>query len=207
MCMRDQHGKAIVLRIFTKLVLAGTSKTLRYYDRSFVLIPATAGSKAALLGWPVQIANDMLTIRTSLSLADRKGIQERRFHKERSAVNMTVKVEVEDAVGLSDYAKLNVVVGASPAMPNSMHAGSDTDGAMPHDLTPEQKQLITQFSQMTSLTLEFALICLRDYGWNIPKAMEGFKDAQVKSKFFQYLAKELHLRKRTVFFLAGHAAF
>lgn len=122
---------------------------IRSFDRSFVLAPAPEGSRAKQNGWDVMILSDQLNVRA--------------YSSHEAWRPGPMRVQAGDPL---------------PAAP-SAHALPPQAQADLQQIPEPQQSLVSQLCQQTGLNVRFAVDCLENNGWDIPRAITNFE--QVKA--------------------------
>ncbi|EJD06393.1 NTF2-like protein [Fomitiporia mediterranea MF3/22] len=141
------------------------SQGVRSFDRSFVLAPSPAGSRAAANGWTVTILSDQLTVRPySSPEAWKPG---------------PLKVQ-----GV-DHTNPRAAPQTPQKRPQQLRADTQRKlmepevQAMLGTIPDSQRRLVVQISQRTGLNVKFSYDCLENNGWDIDRAVANFE--QVKA--------------------------
>lgn len=137
-----------------KLSYDGTIQEI-YFDRWFVLVPASPGSKASNSGWPIEIVNDMLTLRA-------------RYHDSRTKERIDSKFDSVVPLSILDTGK----------------AADQEPSGLEH-LLPQQRSLVLEFSRKSGLNYKFSLMCLEEQNWLADNAWNVFQTAKAENRIPQ----------------------
>ncbi|KAH8101983.1 hypothetical protein DFH11DRAFT_542620 [Phellopilus nigrolimitatus] len=130
---------------------------IRSFDRSFVLAPAPAGSRATLNNWTVTILSDHLTVRL--------------YSSPEAWSPGPLKVQGEGKGSRQRQ------VTPQPQAPATQVLNPKVQAQL--SAIPEpQRSLVLAICQRTNLNIKFAADCLDMNGWDVEKAMMNFE--QVK---------------------------
>ncbi|KAF5342152.1 hypothetical protein D9611_001419 [Ephemerocybe angulata] len=143
------------------------SKGVRSFDRTFVLAPAPAGSRAKANGWDVVIVSDQWSIRAYSSCEAWKAgpLLVQAPPKER-----VVKPPTQQAQQAQQ-----APVSADPII-QSISTEQQSQLAM---IPEPQRQLVIDVMKRTNLNVKFAVDCLLNNDWNVDRALVNFE--QVKA--------------------------
>lgn len=125
---------------------------IRSFDRSFVLAPASPGSRAQVNGWGVEILSDQLVIRNYSS------------HEAWKPGPLLVQANPSTSSLSAPAPQITI----APAVQEALSA-----------IPEPQRSLVLQISQRTGLNVRFAVDCLEGNGWVLEKALANFE--QVKN--------------------------
>ncbi|PPQ83094.1 hypothetical protein CVT25_003798 [Psilocybe cyanescens] len=150
------HGQSMGLLLtvhgqFTELGTGG----IRSFDRTFMLVPATEGSRAKANGWDIVILSDQWIIRSYSS------------HEAWKPSPLLVQA----VVNKSQNGPANSGFSLMSFPPDQQ--------AVLAQLPEAQRNLVVQISSQTRLNAKFAIDCLQLNGWDLGKAVANFN--QVKS--------------------------
>ncbi|XP_031555922.1 nuclear RNA export factor 1-like [Actinia tenebrosa] len=132
------------------------NKTMRSFTRVFVALPAAGGKS-------LKIVNDELHVRGPALP------QIQAFKKQQESITATSTLQVPAAVPTIPTTLPTIVT-----VPTLTPSTSLTTLPIPSGLTPEQQQMILQFSRESRMNAEWSKKCLADNGWDYQKSAECF---------------------------------
>lgn len=144
------------------------SRGIRSFDRSFILAPATDGSRAKLAGWPVVILSDQLVIRAYSS------------HEAWAPGPIHMPPQEPTPMSHSKPSYSNLTLINRPLPPQIPQQMSDPALA---PLPEAQRLYVVELSARTGLNLAFAIQCLEGNGWDSQKALTNFEAVRVSASF------------------------
>lgn len=139
----------------------GDMSVPRFFDRSFVLIPSAAGSKAQQSGWQVQIVNDALVIKSQATSEHVRRLETRARSEKQSVKTLTQWT-------------------TAAALPVSVALANVKQPSI--TLSPAQQNQIQMLIQQTGLNYDFSLMCLNESAWNYEVAFQMFKEANAQNR-------------------------
>lgn len=139
----------------------------RSFDRTFVFVESAPNSVAAQQGWPVQIVNDQLVVR-SYSGRFSYGTEE--------SSNAAPPAPASAAVAVSPPPS-SVPTTTLPA-PSTSPAAASVLSTLPSATTAQQELLIQQVMQQTGMTYSFSRQCLIENSYDINSALNVFNSVK-----------------------------
>ncbi|KAG8895923.1 vacuolar transporter chaperone, partial [Tulasnella sp. 403] len=136
-------------------------KGVRSFDRTFILVPAAEGSKAALAGWPCMILSDQLVIRNYSG----------------SDAWLPGPLLVQTVEGEAGSSAPPAGPGTTPSAPPPATALSQPPmNEMLASIPEPQRSLVIQVQMQTGLNTAFAGQCLEANGWDLQRALANFQE-------------------------------
>lgn len=160
---------------------------VRHYDRTFVLVPAAADSKAVRAGWPVELLNDQWSVRAVfadpkaalLANGDAPAGKPSTSHIRRLEKNVR-GVSVLEHVVRGCLVNVGAVVTQVPkAVPASDAAAVSALAQQQQQEQHQQDMLVAQLCQATGMNPAFSRLCLAEQSWDVARALEVFRQAKV----------------------------
>ncbi|KAG6888995.1 hypothetical protein C0992_006816 [Termitomyces sp. T32_za158] len=151
------QGTGLLLTVHGQFTEVG-AEGLRSFDRSFVLMPASEGSRAKSNGWDVVIVSDQWTVRVYSS------------HEAWKPGPLLVQ-----ALSREEQQAQNAASSAALQQPTFDQQSQAALAAIPEP----QRNLVIQVCQKTRLNVRFAVDCLSGNEWDLNRAIANFE--QVKS--------------------------
>ena len=153
---------------------AEPSRGIRSFDRSFILAPATDGSRTKLAGWPVVILSDQLVIRA--------------YSSHEAWAPGLIRMLPQEPVPVSQPTPLlpqpQPTLINLPLPPQSRQRVA-TDPVLAQ-LPEPQRLYVIELSARTGLNAGFSLQCLEGNGWDPQKALANFEAVRVSNFLVQF---------------------
>ncbi|KAI8998170.1 hypothetical protein BC832DRAFT_566370 [Gaertneriomyces semiglobifer] len=128
---------------------------LRSFDRTFIIVPAAPGSRAAMAGLPYVVINDQWTLRQYAGNSAWYRLDQQQQADARSATQG----------------------GASPA-PQLPNMTTLRQLQLNHQLDDARQNAVIEFAKATGLNYQFSLQCLSETGWQLPAAMQAYQNVK-----------------------------
>ncbi|KAI9098686.1 hypothetical protein DFS34DRAFT_618521 [Phlyctochytrium arcticum] len=136
------------------------ARTNRSFDRTFMIIPASPGSRAANAGLPYTVINDQLTVRN--------------FTSKPAWLQLGEDAQCSSASNTAQ----GPAAGGPPPAPQLPDLATLRNLQMQHGLDDTRQHQVIEFSKVTGLNYSYSLQCLSETGWSMNDAMQAYQNVK-----------------------------